>query len=101
MNAIIDLSIFPMDKKGESLSPYVARVLDVIRASGLKHELNPMGTCIEGEWDEVMRVVDACFRELEPDSDRIYLTIKADCRRDREDGMNAKVRSVRNKQSRP
>ena len=98
MNVIIDLSIFPMDKTGQSLSPYIARVLDVIHDSGLKHELNPMGTCIEGKWDEVMRVVDACYRELEPDSDRIYVSIKADCRRDRRDGMDAKVRSVREKQ---
>lgn len=97
MDVIIDLSIFPMDKKGESLSPYVARVLDVIRDSGLKHELGPMGTCIEGEWAEVMAVVDACYRELEHDSDRLYVAFKADCRRGRRDGMDAKVRSVQEK----
>lgn len=97
MDVIIDLSIFPMDKRGESLSPYVARVLDVIRDSGLKHELGPMGTCIEGEWAEVMAVVDACYRELEHDSDRLYVAIKADCRRGRRDGMDAKVRSVQEK----
>lgn len=98
MNVIVDLSIFPMDKAGTSLSPYVARVLDVILDSGLKHELNPMGTCIEGRWDDVMQVVDACYRELETDSDRIYISMKADCRRGRQDGMDAKVKSVRERQ---
>lgn len=98
MNVIIDLSIFPLDKAGQSLSPYVARVLDIIRASGLKHALGPMGTSIEGEWDEVMAVVNECFHELEKDSDRIYATIKADCRKNRRDGMDSKVRSVKEKQ---
>lgn len=98
MSVIIDFSIFPMDKSGQSLSPYVARALDIIKESGLKHSLGPMGTCIEGDWDDVMGVVNACYRELEKDSDRIYINIKADCRAGREDGMASKVRAVRDKQ---
>ena len=97
MSVIIDFSIFPMDKGGQNLSPYVARALDVIRDSGLPHTLGPMGTSIEGEWNEVMAVVDACYRELEKDSDRIYVAFKADCRKARRDGMAAKVRSVEEK----
>jgi len=99
MSVILDFSIFPMDKTGSSLSPYVARALNIIKESGLEHTLGPMGTCIEGEWDDVMAVVDACYRELQPDSDRIYINLKADCRKGRTDGMSAKVRSVREKQS--
>jgi len=98
MSVIIDFSIFPMDKAGQSLSPYVARALDVIKSSGLKHTLGAMGTCIEGEWSDVMAVVDACYRELEKDSDRIYLSIKADCRSGRQDRMASKIQSVRSKQ---
>ncbi len=97
MNTIIDFTIFPTDKNGQSLSPYVARVINIIEKSGLPYELGPMGTCIEGEWREVMDVVDACYRELEKDSDRIYLTIKADCKQNRKNGMADKVRSVQEK----
>ncbi len=97
MSVIVELSIFPLDKKGTSLSPYVARVISVIKNSELPYKFGPMGTAIEGEWDEVMRVVDACYRELEQDCDRIYLTLKADSRRDRVDGMNSKMASVREK----
>lgn len=98
MSVIIDFSIFPMDKAGDSLSPYVARALDIIKNSGLKHQLGSMGTSIEGDWDEVMAVVNECYRELEKDSDRIYINIKADCRKGRTDGMTSKVQSVREKQ---
>lgn len=97
MSVIVDLSIFPMDKQGTGLSPYVARVLDVIRESGLDHRLGPMGTAIEGEWEEVMQVVDRCYRALEEDCGRIYLSLKADIRRDRTNGLDGKVASVRQK----
>lgn len=97
MSVIIDLTIFPTDKNGQSLSPYVARVIDIIRKSELPYALGPMGTSIEGEWDEIMSVVDACYRELEKDSDRIYLSIKADCRKGRKNGMAGKVQSVQEK----
>lgn len=93
MSAIVELSLFPMDK-GQSVSRFVARAVGVIRRSGLAHQLTPMGTCIEGEWEEVLQVVDACFRALAQDSDRVYLTMKADWRRDRKDGLAGKPASV-------
>ena len=94
MSVIVDLAIFPMDKEGVGLGRYVARALDVIKASGLPYRLGPMGTAIEGEWDEVMRVVSDCHRALEPDCDRIYVAVKADCRKGRSGGLDAKVASV-------
>ncbi len=93
MSVIAELSIFPMDK-GDSVSPYVKRVLGVIRSSGLMFQLNPMGTVIEGEWDDVMNTITACYRELETDCDRIYMTLKVDARRNREYGMLSKVAAV-------
>ena len=44
---MIEFSMYPLDK-GESLSPYVARILDVIDRSGVTYRLNPMGTVLEG-----------------------------------------------------
>lgn len=93
MSVIVELTIFPMDK-GVSLSPYVARALAVIRKSGLPHALGPMGTCIEGEWDEVMAVVSACFKELQRDCERINVGIKADYRAGADGRMRAKPASV-------
>lgn len=97
MSVIIDFSIFPLDKTGASLSPYVARALNVIKDSGLAHSLGPMGTSIEGDWAEVMAVVDACYRELDQDCDRIYMNIKVDSKKGRKDGLSGKVASVLNK----
>lgn len=93
MSVIVELSIFPMDKQG-SFAPFVARVVSIIRASGLPHTLGPMGTCIEGSWEAVMKVTDQCFRELQQDSDRVYMTMKVDWRRNRTNGLSGKVQSV-------
>jgi len=99
MSVIVEVSIFPTDK-GPSVSPYVARVLKIIEGSGLPHQLTPMGTCIEGEWAAVMTVVDNCFQELKSDCSRVYLSLKADYRKGRTDGLHRKVASVKAKLSR-
>jgi uncharacterized protein (TIGR00106 family) len=96
MSVIVEFSIFPMDK-GVSLSPYVARALKEIQDSDLPYELNPMGTCVEGEWDEVMSLVDRCFQALEKDCNRINLSLKADYRKGPSGRMKSKVASVRQK----
>ena len=64
--------------QGESLSAHVARILDVIDRSGVTYQLTAMGTILEGEWDEVMAVVTACFKTLQPDCRRIGMNLKVD-----------------------
>lgn len=96
MSVIVDLSVFPISGE-KSLSPYVARVIRVIEESGLAYALGPMGTAIEGDWEDILQVVDACYRELEPDFDRIYMNMKVDAKRGRTDGIRGKVESVLDK----
>ena len=76
---LLEFSMAPHGE-GESLSAYVARILDVIDRSGVPYQLTPMGTILEGEWDAVIAVVSACFRELERDCTRIGLNLKVDYR---------------------
>ena len=96
MSVIVEVSIFPMDK-GESVSRYVARAVKIIQNSGLPYELNPMGTCIEGEWKEVMNVVDRCFQDMKKDCNRINLSLKADYRKGPANRLKGKVVSVKEK----
>ena len=75
MSALAELSIFPLDK-GESVSPFVARALRIIEASGIDYRLGPMGTCIEGEWDDVIRIARECMDALMADCSRVYMVLK-------------------------
>ncbi|MDI6726230.1 MAG: MTH1187 family thiamine-binding protein [Smithellaceae bacterium] len=96
MSVIVELSIFPMDK-GSSLSPYVSRAVRIVKESGLPYQLGPMGTCMEGEWPEVMAVVNKCVEELRKDSSRIYINMKADYQAGKDGRLEGKVRSVEEK----
>ncbi len=90
---LAEFSISPLDK-GASVSPWVARSLDLIDRSGLPYRLGPMGTTVEGEWDEVMAVVKACFERMAEDCERITVTLKGDWRRGRSGRLTAKVEKV-------
>ena len=93
---LLEFSMSPFGK-GESLSPYVARSLDIIDQSGLPCQLTPMGTIIEGEWAEVMAVVTACFEAMSADCERISTQIKIDYRAGPGGRIKAKVASVESK----
>ncbi|MEG3641602.1 MTH1187 family thiamine-binding protein [Magnetococcus sp. PR-3] len=96
MSVLVEFSMTPLDK-GESVSKYVARSLDIISNSGLPYKLGPMGTCVEGEWDEVMAVVKQCYEKMNSDCDRISISIKADARSGKEGRLEGKIQSIQNK----
>jgi len=83
--------------QGESVSSYVARVVDIIDKSGLDYQLHAMGTVIEGEIDEVLSVLKSCFEELSSDCDRISCTAKLDYRAGASGRLQSKITSVEEK----
>jgi uncharacterized protein (TIGR00106 family) len=90
---LLEFSMSPLGK-GESVGKYVARSLDIIDKSGVDYRLNPMGTILEGEWDDVMDVVRRCFLRMRQDCNRISCTIKIDYRKGHRGRLNAKTASV-------
>lgn len=93
---LAEFSITPMGH-GEGISPYVARCVTRIRESGLDYELTAMGTIVEGELPQVMRVIEDCFDELMGDCDRITCSAKFDYRKGRSGRIKSKVQSVLSK----
>ena len=90
----IDLCVVPIGV-GVSLSPFIAACQRQIAQSGLKSQLGPNGTAIEGPWDEVMACVHACHQELHRmGAPRIYTTLKINTRTDREQSFEDKVNAV-------
>jgi uncharacterized protein (TIGR00106 family) len=92
---LLDFSMTPLGK-GESVSAYVARCLEVIAASGLDYRLHAMGTTLEGELDEVLAVVRRCFEVLQNDCNRISCSIKIDYRKGPGGRLQSKVQKVEN-----
>lgn len=96
---LMEFTMIPLDK-GSSFSKYVAGILDIVDESGLDYRLNPMGTVVEGEWDALLALLDACFKSLEQKSDRISLQVKFDYRKGRTGALEGKIESVRQKSTR-
>jgi len=93
---LLEFSMSPLGK-GESVSKYVSRSLDIIDNSGVAYRLGPMGTCLEGEWDEVMGVVKACYERMKDDCPRITCSIKIDAREGADGRLVDKIASVEQK----
>ncbi|NLI99280.1 MTH1187 family thiamine-binding protein [bacterium] len=93
---LVQFTMFPTDK-GESVSPYVARILELVDSSGLAYKLGPMSTAVEGEWDEVFALLKRCRDELRKDSNRVYIVISVDDRKGAQNRIEGKIRSVEEK----
>jgi uncharacterized protein (TIGR00106 family) len=90
---LLEFSMSPLGK-GESVSKYVSRSLDIIDKSGVPYRLNPMGTVLEGEWEEVFSVVRKCYERMRKDCNRVSCSIKVDYRKGHSGRLVSKVVSV-------
>ena len=90
---LLEFSIAPSDR-GESLSEYVAEALDIVDTSGVAYQVNPMGTVLEGEWDEVMGVVKACYEQMRKSSKRIGISMKIDAREGAQGRLTGKIKRL-------
>lgn len=94
--AILELTLVPIGTQTTSLSQYVAKAFDNVRnKENIKVELNPMGTVMQGDIDELLKAVrdmqEAVFNE---GVDRVYSVIKIDDRRDKNVSFEQKLDSV-------
>jgi uncharacterized protein (TIGR00106 family) len=98
MSVITDLTIFPTDKGAGGVSTYVSRVLKVIKESGFEYKLSSMGTTVETNTiEELNAIVAECYAVLEPDCERVYMTIKLDIRKGEPGRMTQKIASIEEK----
>ncbi len=96
--AILEISIVPIGIQGTSLSPYVADCLRVLKQEKAHYELSAMGTNIEGNLRDLMRIAlkmhEVPFKKGAP---RVLTTIRIDDRRDKKGTLSAKKKAVRSK----
>ncbi len=97
--AMAEVTVVPMGTGSPSLSAYVAEVLKLVKESGIKYQLTPMGTILEGEIGEILELVskmhEVPFNHQEVK--RVVTTLKIDDRRDKPLTMEGKVEAVTSK----
>lgn len=94
---IVEISFIPIGV-GTSLSRYIAKVVKSIEKSGLKYQLTPMGTIVQGDWEDISKLVDDSHKIiLDMGIERIITNIKIDYRLDKKSSMEDKINSVKRK----
>ncbi|BEG98071.1 MTH1187 family thiamine-binding protein [Bacteroides sedimenti] len=95
MSVIMEFSIFPIDK-GEHVSQYVKKVIEMIDALPCESQLTSMGTIVECEtMEECLAVISKANALLEQCSERIYCTATFDNKPGKKDQMEHKIKAVR------
>ncbi|WP_066058242.1 thiamine-binding protein [Robertmurraya korlensis] len=56
-NALVSIQIIPKTKNGENVIPYVDEAIAIIDASGVKYEVHPLETTMEGDLQELFAVI--------------------------------------------
>ena len=95
MNTLVAVAIAPFGV-GDELSKQVAEVVKVIRDSGLPNKTYSMFTEIEGEWDEVMKVVKNATFVLAEKGIRTEVIMKMDIRPGYNNMMTEKIDRMEN-----
>ncbi len=98
--AVVEISIVPLGTGTTSLSPYVAACEKELRenSEGLNYELTAMGTIIEGDLNQILKLVRRLHEiPFKNGAHRVSTMIKIDDRRDKEGTIDQKVKSVEDK----
>ena len=90
---LIEFSIVPVGS-GSSIGDRLAEVLKIVDDSGLPYKVNPMGTVVEGEWDELFKLVRKCHSVVIKQEERVITTISVDDRKEKPNRIEEKVKSI-------
>lgn len=91
---LAEFRILPLGT-GESVGTKVSKLIGMIDASGLPYKAGPMGTTVEGTFDEVMALIKRCHTEALHMAPRVITSISIDDRPGRPmDRLSAKLDKV-------
>jgi uncharacterized protein (TIGR00106 family) len=89
---LAEFSLNPMNT--EHMSKDVARVIETLQATGLNYRLGPMGTCVEGDLEQVLSAIRRCHQAVASNHERLITTIVIDDRRNQPHHLSDMVASV-------
>ena len=93
---LVEFSIVPLGA-GSSISEHVAEVLRIVDSSGLPYKINPMGTVVEGDWDNIMKLIRKCHKTVIKNHERVVTTLTIDDRKGKTSRIDQKVKSIEQK----
>ncbi|MDI6800985.1 MAG: MTH1187 family thiamine-binding protein [Thermodesulfovibrionales bacterium] len=90
---LAEFSIIPIGA-GSSIGDQLSVALRIVDESGMPYKVNPMGTVVEGQWDEIIAIIKKCHDEIMKKEDRALISITIDDRKGKPNRIEEKVSSV-------
>ena len=93
---VAEVTIVPVGTGEPGVSEYVKAAAEALENTGLKCTLNPMGTTVEaGSAEEIFTALSAAREAaFEMGTERVYVVLKMDERRDEDHSAEDMVRSA-------
>lgn len=76
---LVEFSVYPTDET--HMSKDVAKMVEILEEGGVDYRLGPLGTAVEGDWEEVMAVIRRCHETMTDNHQRVVTTITIDQRK--------------------
>lgn len=94
--AIVEVNVVPMGTPSPSISSYITECHELVKKeTGIKHQVTPMATILEGDLDRVMDVVKKMHKvPFGEGVQRVVTSITIDERKDKPSSMEARVGAV-------
>lgn len=96
---LVQFAMFPTGGS-ESASGEVAKIIDLIDQSGLPYKTSAMSTVVEGEWDDIMALINRCRLTMLESNGRVYMVLTMDDRKSATGRLTGKVESLEKKLNR-
>jgi uncharacterized protein (TIGR00106 family) len=94
--ALAEISIIPIGTPTPSIGDWIAESVKILEKEGIKYELSPTGTLVEGRSSDIFRVAGKMHTAaLKMGIKRVFTSILVDDRRDKDVTMKSKIASVK------
>ncbi len=90
---LAEFAIIPIGV-GSSIGDQLAIAMRIIDESGMPYKANPMGTVVEGEWEDIMALIKRCRDEIMKKEERVLISITIDDRKGKPNRIEEKVASI-------
>jgi len=91
---IAEIKVIPVGV-GTSLSRHIGKACEIIKESGLKYQLTPTATVIEGDMDEILELMKRIHNTLMNELDRCIFMLTIDSRKDKVQSLEERIESIR------
>ena len=75
---LFELCLLPLQSEANSSVETITDAVRLIHSAGLPYQVNAFGTCVEGEWDQVMAIAKQGLEMARKRSTHVVLIIKVE-----------------------